>query len=105
LATVAELLEQRAALEKQIAEAQREERASAIAQVRALMQQHGLSAADLSARAASPKSTGAKRGGGTPVAPKYRDPATGKTWSGRGLKPNWLKSALANGRSVGDFAI
>jgi DNA-binding protein H-NS len=105
MATVAELIEQRAALEKQIAEAQREERASAIAQVRALMQQHGLSAADLSARAASAKVGGGKRGAGGTVAPKFRDPATGKTWSGRGLKPNWLKSALANGRSLGDFAI
>ena len=105
MATVAELLEQRAALEKQIAEAQREERAAAIAQVRALMQQHGLSAADLSTRASAPKSGGGKRGAGTPVAPKYRDSSTGKTWSGRGLKPNWLKNALANGRSLSDFAI
>lgn len=103
LATVAELLEQRAALEKQIAEAQREERASAIAQVRALMSQYGLSAADLAGRAAGPKAPRAKSG--STVAPKYRDPATGKTWSGRGLKPTWLRTALANGKSLGDFAI
>ena len=24
------------------------------------------------------------------VAPKYRDPATGKTWTGRGRAPTWL---------------
>jgi DNA-binding protein H-NS len=24
------------------------------------------------------------------VAPKYRDPKTGKTWSGRGKEPGWL---------------
>ena len=24
------------------------------------------------------------------VAPKYRDPKTGATWSGRGKKPSWL---------------
>lgn len=103
MATVAELLEQRAALEKQIAEAQREERASAIAQVRALMSQYGLSAADLAGRAAGPKAPRVK--GGSTVAPKYRDPATGKTWSGRGLKPTWLRTALADGKNLGDFAI
>ncbi|WP_414693527.1 H-NS family nucleoid-associated regulatory protein [Paraburkholderia madseniana] len=25
------------------------------------------------------------------VAPKYQDPKTGKTWSGRGLTPDWIK--------------
>jgi DNA-binding protein H-NS len=25
------------------------------------------------------------------VAPKYRDPATGKTWTGRGRAPTWLE--------------
>lgn len=25
------------------------------------------------------------------AAPMYRDPATGKTWSGRGKPPNWIK--------------
>lgn len=28
---------------------------------------------------------------GVPAKPKYRDPATGKTWSGRGKAPLWLK--------------
>jgi DNA-binding protein H-NS len=27
----------------------------------------------------------------TPVAPKYRDPASGKTWSGRGNRPKWAE--------------
>jgi len=25
-----------------------------------------------------------------PVQPKYRDPATGQTWSGRGRAPAWI---------------
>jgi len=37
MVTVAELLEQKAALEKQIAEVQREERAGAIAQIRSTL--------------------------------------------------------------------
>lgn len=101
MASVSELLAQRAVLEKQIAEAQREARAEAIAKVRALMSQHGLTAADLSLRTTAAKRTGA----GNKVAAKYRDRATGNTWSGRGLQPKWLKAALAQGRALGDFVI
>jgi DNA-binding protein H-NS len=100
--TLQELLEQKAALERQIIETQREERAGAIAQVKALMSQHGLTVADLGTKAPS----GARRGENAgKLPPKYRDPATGNTWSGRGLQPNWLKSALANGKSLADFAV
>lgn len=34
---------------------------------------------------------------------KYRDPASGQTWSGRGLKPKWLSVALASGKTLADF--
>ena len=104
MATVAELIAQKAELEKQIADAQREEKASAIAQVKALMSQHGLTAADLVARAPSAgRAAGPKAGG--KVAAKYRDPATGNSWTGRGLKPNWLKAALDSGKTLADFAV
>jgi DNA-binding protein H-NS len=97
--SVSELLAQKAAIEQQIAEAQKTERAEAIARVRALMSEHGLTLADLSARSATPRRSGSK------VAPKYRDASTGHTWSGRGLQPKWLKEALAGGKKIGDFAI
>jgi len=93
-----DLLAQKAALEKQIASAQREERQSALAQVKTIMAEHGLTLADLGSRA-KPKSTGGK------VAPKFRNKATGETWSGRGLQPRWLKAALATGKKLSDFAI
>jgi DNA-binding protein H-NS len=32
----------------------------------------------------------AGRGSGTKVAPKYRNPATGETWTGRGKAPKWI---------------
>ena len=102
MATVAELLAQKAAIEKQIADAQREEKSSAIAQVKALMAQHGLTLADLNARSpAAPR--GPKSGG--KVAAKYRNAVTGETWSGRGLQPKWLKAALADGKQLTDFAV
>jgi DNA-binding protein H-NS len=100
MSTVSELLAQKAAIEQQIAEAQRAERAEAIAKVRALMAEYGLSMADLAA-----KSVAAKKRTGTKVAAKYRDAATGDTWSGRGLQPKWLKAALAGGRKLEEFAV
>ena len=99
--SIAELLAQKAAIEKQIAEAQRGARSEAIAQVRALMAQYGLTLADIGSKAAAvPRAGGAKK-----VAAKYRNPATGDTWSGRGLQPKWLKAALTSGRALADFTI
>ncbi len=39
------------------------------------------------------------------VAPKYRDSATGATWTGRGKQPKWLAAALASGMKIDDFKI
>lgn len=75
------LLAQKAALEAQIAQAQAEAKAQAVAQVRALIAQHGLTAADVFPQGKKAASVGA---------PKYRDPATGATWTGRGKPPNWI---------------
>jgi DNA-binding protein H-NS len=52
--------------------------------------------------------TGGKKAKGGPrgaVAPKYRDPETGATWAGRGLKPRWLTAAMKSGKSLDHFAI
>lgn len=102
MSNLSELLAQKAALEQQIVEAQRAQRAQAIAQIKALMAEHGLSLADLGTRAAAAPR---RAGGGTKVAPKYRHPSTGETWSGRGLQPNWLKAALAGGATLDDFKV
>lgn len=102
MASLQELLAQKAALEKQIIETQRNERAEAIAKVKALMAEYGLTPADLSNRPAPAPRAG---GSGRKVAPKYRDPATGETWTGRGLQPKWLKAALASGRKIEDFTL
>lgn len=105
MASLQELLAQRAAIEDQIKKIQNESRSEAIGKVKALMAEHGLTFADIAGRAAAP--AGAARGpkaGGT-VAPKYRNQATGETWTGRGLQPKWLKAALATGAKLEDFAI
>ena len=102
MSNIAHLLEQKAALEKQIADAQRQERTHAIAQVRSLMAQYGLTAADLAGKSAAAPAKAKSSG---KVAAKYRNAATGETWSGRGLQPKWLKAALAGGKHLSDFAI
>ena len=101
--TLQELLAQKATLEKQIAETQRQERADAIAKVKSLMAEYGLSAADIAGKTSGPAPKPASAG--KKVAPKYRNPSTGETWTGRGLQPNWLKSALATGKKLSDFAL
>lgn len=58
----------------------------------------GRSPASKKGRAANGKGAAGKR----PV--KYRD-ESGNTWSGRGLQPNWLKQALANGSTLESFRV
>ncbi|MDL5032286.1 H-NS histone family protein [Pelomonas sp. APW6] len=94
-----ELLAQRAALDQQIAETKDKERSEAIAKVRSLMADYGLTAADLGSRPAKPAKPASK------VAAKYRNQATGESWSGRGLQPKWLKAAIAAGAKLEDFHV
>ena len=68
------------------------------------MAQHGLTVADVSAPTSAAHKV-APYNAGKKVAPKYRDPATGALWTGRGLKPRWLAEAVANGKTPSDFAI
>ncbi|GLH79938.1 trans-acting regulatory protein hvrA [Bradyrhizobium sp. SSBR45G] len=39
------------------------------------------------------------------VLPKYRNPQTSETWSGRGKQPRWLVAAIKTGRRIEEFAI
>jgi DNA-binding protein H-NS len=39
------------------------------------------------------------------VLPKYRNPQTSETWSGRGKRPRWLVAAIKTGRKMEDFEI
>jgi DNA-binding protein H-NS len=101
MSTLQQLLEQQTALSKQIDSARREEKASAIAQIKELMEQNGLGVADLGLKGSR---NGRSEKGGK-VAAKYRNAATGESWSGRGLKPRWLKAALESGKAIEDFAV
>ena len=99
-----DLIAQREALDKQIADTRQRELADAISRAKAIVAEFGLSSADIfgGVRAAkAPKAAkAAKTGTGAKVAPKYRDPATGTTWTGRGKPPRWLQ-----GKNKADFLI
>lgn len=103
MASLKDLIAQREALDRQIESTQHQQRADAVAKVRELMSEHGLTFVDLGAKAgAKPKLA---RSSGNKVAAKYRNTATGEAWSGRGLQPKWLKAALASGRMLTEFAV
>ncbi|SNX28681.1 DNA-binding protein H-NS [Polynucleobacter meluiroseus] len=89
-----ELLAQREQLDKQIKEAVQREKADGIAQAKIIIEQYNLSASDLFSRKASTRSSTGK------VAPKYRNPANGDTWTGRGKAPKWIE-----GRDRSSFLI
>ena len=82
-----ELLKQRQDLEQQINEARTRELADAVAKVRTLIAEYELTADDVFPPARARASSG---GTCAKVAPKYRDPATGQTWTGRGKPPKWI---------------
>jgi DNA-binding protein H-NS len=101
MASLKDLIAQKEALEHEIERTRQKDRSDAIAKIRALMDEYGLTAADLSTRGGAKT----RAGKGKKVAAKYRDATTGETWSGRGLQPKWLKAALAQGRRLTDFAV
>jgi DNA-binding protein H-NS len=86
MTTVAQLLAQKAALEAQIEAARKAEKSEAIAKVKALIAEHGLTQQDIFGASAK---RGRKASGS--VAPKYKDPISGATWSGRGKAPKWIE--------------
>ena len=86
MASLPELLAQKAALDEQISRLKREERSKAVEEVRALVEAYEISANEIFSTV-SRKPRAAK----APVAAKYRNTETGETWSGRGRSPKWLE--------------
>ena len=87
MSALKDLLAQREALELEINEIRQVERSKAIGTALQLIREYALTQQDLfsDGRNASKTKTTNK------VAAKYRDPATGKEWSGRGISPKWLE--------------
>lgn len=85
MASYKELLAQREQLDRQIKEAIALEKADGIAKAKLIIEQYHLTASDLFSRKVGSRASGGK------VAPKYRNSATGETWTGRGKAPKWIE--------------
>lgn len=75
-----------AELENLAESARKNEMSAAKEKISAIMRDYGLTLADLGGVDKS-KSTKSR----APVPNKYRDDATGQTWTGRGRSPKWLE--------------
>ena len=99
--TYAQLQKQIASLEAQARKAKSAELNAVIGRMKEAIAVYGITAADLfggkSAKAVRSK---ASRQG----AAKYAD-GDGNTWVGMGKRPQWLRDALAAGKSLQDFAV
>lgn len=90
MATYRELLAQRAQLDAQIVQIQAKERESIIIEILEKIRDYEIDLSDLS----DTKQRGRPIGSATKKLPIiYRDPKSGKEWSGRGKPPNWIKGA------------
>lgn len=96
--TLRDLLEAKMQLEAQIDQARRESVAQAIATIKDIMADNGLTLADLGATEGKRSSKTAPRKSVGPA--KYRDPTTGATWTGRGRKPAWFDAGNAAAYAV-----
>ena len=81
-----DLLKQRELLEQQISEARLREISDAVAKARAIVEEFELTQQDV-----FPVGRARSAAKGSKVAAKYRDPATGATWTGRGKAPRWIQ--------------
>ena len=81
-----DLLKQRELLEQQINEARHREISDALAKIQSIIVEFSLTQQDV-----FPVGRSRSAAKGSKVAAKYRDPATGATWTGRGKAPRWIQ--------------
>lgn len=112
--TYAQIVKQIETLKDEADKLRRKEVEGVIGRIREAITVYGLTAADLGLATAvkapkAPKAPSTKKRGGRKaakgaVAAKYRNEA-GQTWVGRGKRPQWLRDALAGGKTLADFEI
>jgi DNA-binding protein H-NS len=105
MATLSQIEQRIANLQKKAEDLRRKKSASVISSIKKMMADHGLTVKDLEAETEVPrrrgrpagstngKSATAAKSAMPKVPPKYRDPVSGATWSGRARPPAWIKDA------------
>lgn len=110
--TYEQIQRQIAQLQAEADKLRRQEMGEVIARIRTAIEHYGITAADLGltgepkAKAAVPRKrrTGAKSASKSTAPVMYRDDA-GNSWVGRGKRPQWLRDALAAGRTLDEFRV
>jgi DNA-binding protein H-NS len=102
MTTYRDVKAQIAKLESQARELLKKESASVVTKIRGLMSEYGLTVQDLGLGISrmGKRMTAMKR----PMPPKYQDPISGNTWSGKGRAPGWMAEAIKKGKQD-DFLI
>jgi len=102
-----------AKLRKRAEALQEKKRAPAIAQIVRTMNEYGITPTDIAAafakktrtRSATVKTTRATAAKKPASPPKYKDPVSGKTWTGHGKPPRWIVAADQAGTGREQFLI
>jgi DNA-binding protein H-NS len=89
MATYLELKSQAKALLQQVEEARQAELVAIIDEIRTRIADYGLTPEQIFGRKHDAR--GGIRSRASSVPPKYFNPKTGATWSGRGREPLWIK--------------
>lgn len=99
-----------ARLQKQAQALQAKQRTPVIASIVRSMREYDITPEEITA-AYNKKKAGRSAAGRPPgavkrtVPPKYKNPQTGATWTGRGKAPRWIVDAEAEGKSREQFLI
>jgi len=111
--TYSQIVKQIEALKAEAERLRKGEIDGVIKRIREAIAFYGLSASDLGlggGAAATTKKTRARKAGpkkakdAAPAVVKLRN-ETGGTWGGRGKRPQWLRDALAAGKTLNDFLV
>jgi DNA-binding protein H-NS len=110
----AQIVKQIEALKAEADKARRKEIEGVVGRIREAIDVYGLTAEDLglagkakpakAAASAPAKKRGRKAGAKAAPVVKFRNDSGG-TWGGRGKRPQWLRDALAAGKTLADFAV
>lgn len=94
-----ELIERIDVLTKQAEEVRKVEVAAAIAEIKQKMAEYAITPEELGF-VSGVRRRGSQRGQSSV---KYLDPASGKTWSGRGRRPSWVAAVIERGESLDNY--
>ncbi len=119
--TYEQVLKQIEELQVQAENLRRSEVTGVIERIRDAISHYKLTAADLGLGNAGKAAKGGKSSGGTAAQPKQRKAGkkpgakappvvkfrndSGGTWGGIGKRPDWLREALASGKTLQDFLV